>query len=154
VYSFTSQVERHSLAVGLSEAQSAGVSVDIETVASVVLATDLAKHQEFVSRLFKRTSEIADFSRRFDDQVTAFCAMLKAADLCHLYKTPAVAEAAKKQLAAELQSGDSACGLASADLASSAVFVKHVALPLLQTLEDMFPATAFAAEAAKVNFSL
>ena len=138
LYNFESFVERHSLAVGLCEARYADIKIDVDAAAAIVIATDLAKHGDFVMRFSRRTRETADFSRRYDDQVMAFAALLKCADLSHLAKDKEHLDSSMKDLASEHADGDSRLSLTSTDNASLSVFVQHVAGPLFQCVSTAF----------------
>jgi hypothetical protein len=153
LYNYESQVERHSLAVGMCEAFNVGVELDMDGVAVIVLATDLSKHHDFMARLTRRVREVADFSRRYDDQLLGFAALLKAADLCHLYKAKQLADAAVRDMAVEQRRGNEANSFSDSALPEVALFVNHVAKPLFLCIEAAFPATHFATEGCARNFS-
>jgi hypothetical protein len=138
LYSYESQVERHSLAVGLVEAAIAEIVVDRDAVASMVLATDMSQHQDFLARFTRRSRHVADFSRRLDDQVLAFAALLKCADLCHFYKSKEHCDASMRDLATELHRGNEASGLSDVSHADTKVFATHIALPMFTAVASAF----------------
>lgn len=154
VYGHDSAVERHSLAVGLFAAKRCNIPADPSTVATLVLATDLAKHQDFMQGFEKRQREVADFGRRHDDSALALALLLKIADLCHLYKSPEATKAAIADLAAELRNEASSKDLPASSRTSGgpsdddglALFVRHIAAPMFRTAASQFPGLAFVVE--------